>query len=113
MIKVSDVVLPLELIAKSKKVILTEVGDAMEYVDGKSTGKRLGSRYACVAPANKYNGFTVKVEDIAPAITQEELDKATEPVMVTFEGFEAHFYRASTSGEYLLTAKAQKIVIQK
>ena len=89
--------------------ILTSVSDDMEYVDGKSTGKKLGTKYNVVCPKMQYLAATVKVPNSDPIIAQETLDTADEPVLITFEGFAARLY--SIRGEMGLTCRADKAVL--
>lgn len=89
--------------------ILTSVSDDMEYVDGKSTGKRFGTKYNVVCPKMQYLAVTVKVPDPVPIVAQETLDCADEPVLITFEGFAARLY--SIRGEIGITCKADKAVL--
>ncbi|WNX85942.1 hypothetical protein RWV98_06650 [Agathobaculum sp. NTUH-O15-33] len=89
--------------------ILTSVSDDMEYVDGKSTGKKLGTKYNVVCPKMQYLTVTVKVPNADPIVAQEVLDSADEPVLITFEGFTARLY--SIRGEIGLTCKADKAVL--
>lgn len=48
------------------KAILVGVGDDMEYVNDKATGKRLGTKYTVVCPKAMYATVTVKVPDVVP-----------------------------------------------
>lgn len=90
------------------KAILAAVSDDMEYKDHKSTGNRLGTRYSIVCPNRQYMAFTVKVPG-EPIVTQEQLDSATEPVWVTFEGFQGTFY--VIEGNVGISCKADKAAI--
>jgi len=107
-INIRDISITFQQIAKANSVILTGATDDNEYVDGKPTKKRLGTRYSCVAQQNKYASFTVKVVDAAPIISQENIDSATSPIMISFENFEGRFYKLRTSNDYAFSAKASK-----
>ena len=67
---------------------------------------RTGSTILVVCPAREFERFSV-------TITGQNYDKlfnGAEPLMVTFEGFEARFYKDFRSGEYVLTAKADEMI---
>lgn len=107
-INIRDILITFQQVAKANSVILTGVTDDNEYVDGKPTKKRLGTKYSCVANLNKYAAFTVKVVDATPVISQENIDSATAPIMISFENFEGKFYKLRNSNDYAFTAKASK-----
>jgi hypothetical protein len=89
------------------------VSDWYDYQDGKR-GKRLGSRYTILLLADGCSQLAVKVEDEAPVITQEELDKhniSMNFVLARFGGcFVARPY-ADRNGQMQLSAKAEQIFI--
>lgn len=94
------------------KAILVGVGDDMEYVNDKATGKRLGTKYTVVCPKAMYATVTVKVPDAVPIATQEALAVAATtdtPMWVTFEGFKGRLY--AMRGEVGLTCRADKAVV--
>lgn len=91
------------------------VSDWYEYQDGKPTSTRLGSRYTILLLADGCSQLAVKVEDEAPVITQEELDKhniSMNFVLCRFEGFTARPY-TDRAGRMQLSAKADRIVLVK
>lgn len=91
------------------------VSDLYEYKDGNRTSTRLGSRYTILLLADGCSQLSVKVEDEAPVITQEELDKHNTSmnfVLCRFEGFTARPY-ADRAGRMQLSAKAERIVLVK
>ena len=113
MLKVTDFEYSFNLVTKSNSAILISVSDVNEYADGKPTGKRLGTRYSCIAPARKYSEFSVKVADTAPCLTQEQIDKVSQPVMVSFDDFVGKFYKIRNTCEYAFSATASKINLLK
>lgn len=112
MLRPNHIDIDLPLLTKGGPAILTDVRDDQEYADEKPTGKRIGTRYEVTILRRKFEKVSVKVPDAAPAITKEDLAAAEElgqSIEVTFEGFVSHFYK-ERSGDYALTAKAEKIV---
>ncbi|MDO4269803.1 MAG: hypothetical protein Q4C72_02665 [Eubacteriales bacterium] len=105
------IVLTFLQIAGDSKALLAAVEDDNEFVDGKATGKRLGTKYTCVAMKNQGYRFVVKIPGAAPIITQDELAASEVPVWVSFEGFQGRFYRLRGQIEYGLTCKAEKAVL--
>lgn len=95
----------------SDSILVTEVRPLKKYVDGKSTEEIEGFRYLCILPANKYEQVSIKVENLTPAITSEELEAKGGTVKAKVKGFEGRFYKDSSSGEYRFTGKATAIEV--
>ena len=92
------------------KAILVSVSDDVEYgEDNKPTGKVLGVKYGGVCPAVRYMPLTVKVPALAPIITQEQIDAATDPIWITFDQFVGRLYLMR--GELGITCKADKAIL--
>lgn len=108
----TDLIIKQDQVSNGGDLILIGVRDDQEYVDGKSTGKLIGTRYTVVAPSNKYTSFTVKVADTKSIITQNEIDQYDQPIIVTFTNFHGKFYY-SKQGGYGFTAKADSIEVVK
>ena len=104
---------PLQLVAKSNEVLVTDVKPYRDYIDGKPSDKIAGYKYTVVCPANKYESFAVKIEQETPTITAEQIEAAGGAIKVTFKGFEGKFYKDSRSGEYLFTSKALEVEVLK
>lgn len=102
-------VLTMSQVFGADHAIVTSVADDMEFVDGKPTGKKLGTKYNVVCPKMQYLAATVKIPASDAIISQETLDTADEPVLITFEGFAARLY--SIRGEMGLTCRADKAVL--
>lgn len=112
--KPTDFILTQNQVSKGGQLILIGTGDDTEYVDGKSTGKRIGTKYTVVAPANKYTSFIVKVPDAKPLISQEEIDQYDQPILVNFTNFQGKFYYSNNSQNgFGFTTKADTIEIVK
>ena len=105
------IIVTLMQIAGDSKALLAAVEDDNEFVDGKATGKRLGTKYTCVALKNQGYRFVVKIPGAAPVITQDELSASDAPVWITFEGFQGRFYRLRGQADYGLTCKADKAML--
>ena len=92
------------------KAILISSSDDVEYgEDNRPTGRVLGVKYGIVCPAVRYMPLTVKVPALAPIITQEQIDAATEPIWITFDGFVGRLYQMR--GELGITCKADKAIL--
>ena len=92
------------------KAILVSVADDLEYGDdNKPTGKVLGTKYEVICSKMKYIPLTVKVSTLPPIISQEQIDTATDPIWITFDGFAAHFYEMR--GEIGISCKATKATL--
>lgn len=113
MIKPENLIISLETVAGSKKVILVNTAESKVYKDGKVTEEIDGYRYEVVALDNKYEKFQVKVEGTNPIVTQEAIDASDKPIYVTFDGFEGRFYMNSQSHSYMFTAKAKNMIVLK
>ncbi len=90
--------------------ILTEVVDDLEYdrTTNRPTGKSNGTKYSVACPARQYMTITVKVPG-EPVVTQEMIEAAADPILITFDGFEGKFYKV---GENIgLTCRAEKAAI--
>lgn len=90
--------------------ILTEVAEDLEYDKNtnRPTGKSNGTKYSVACPARQYMTINVKVPS-GPIITKEELEAATEPIYITFEGFEGRFYNIDNN--IGLSCRADKAAI--
>lgn len=89
------------------------ISDWFDFQDGKR-GKRLGSRYTVLLLADGCSQLVVKVEDEAPVITQEELDKhnaTTNFIFAKFHNFKATVY--PSDHQIKLSAKADRIELVK
>lgn len=107
MIRINEIEISLEQIAKGNTLILVDIAPYKEYVDGKATDKTMGYRYTCVCPDNKFEKITIKVEESKPLLSSEEI-ALTGTIKVSPLGFEGRFYR-DKNGEYILSAKAKEI----
>lgn len=106
---ITDIKLSLLAVAGSEVVYLMEIGDWKEYVEGKPTGKTLGTRYTVACPKQDFEKFTVKIRN-HPIMSNNELKelKANGQVQVTFTDFEAHVYK-DKSGNFSIYAEANGI----
>jgi hypothetical protein len=110
MFKVGALELPLELIAKSKTVIVNGAAPWYDYADGKRTDRLLGYGYDCVLPRNGYQALRIKVEsEAAPSITSEMLTAAGGSIEAEPINFVCKVY-VDSSGRANLSAKATGVV---
>lgn len=108
--KLNQVKITKEIVTLNGDIILIDVRSLAEYVDGKRTDNIVGHAYICVAPANKYTQFSVKIEGKKPVISNEELEANGGSVMIDVVEFEGRFYQ-NANKDVLFTAKASKIEV--
>jgi hypothetical protein len=102
-----------EPVIGSSTAPLVAVQDWTEYTSDGKRGKRLGSTYEILLLNNSCEKLRVHVEDAAPIIAQEELDKHNKSMnfcMVRFEGFTGRPY-ADRNGRLAISASAEKIFL--
>ena len=109
MIRVGDIKLSLEQVANAKEILITDIREVREYVDGKRTDNIIGYAYEVAAPKNKYEKFSIKVEEKSPVITAEELEAKGGVAKATANDFVGSFYHRGD--DYVFTAKASKMVL--
>ena len=91
-----NITVTFQTIAGGDKAILVSARDDIEFLDGKSTGKRLGSRYEVCCYAAGFQTVTVKVPDKPLCLEQDELDArnaAGNFVYCSFDGFTGRLYQ--------------------
>jgi len=109
-IKITDLKCNLLLIAHGEQLILTDCQPVKQFVDGKPTDTIVGYRYTIVAPQNKYESFTVRIDQATPAITPDELEAKGGTVKCKLKGFEGKFFK-NKQNEYQFTAKADSLEV--
>ena len=93
---ITKIKLTIQQVANSDTVLITDVRELKEFVDNKVTDKTIGWIYSVVAPANKYAGFSIKVNDLIPAITKEDLEAKGGTVKAKVKGYEGTIYKDRT-----------------
>ena len=109
MIRVSNIKLSLEQVANAKEILITDIKEVWKYEDGKRKDKIIGYAYEDTAPKNKYEKFSIKVEEKSPVITAEELEAKGGVAKATANDFVGSFYHRGD--DYVFTAKASKVVL--
>lgn len=109
MIKLTDLILPLEVIFPTPTFVVLKVTVSKVYVNGKKTDEIDGYRYE-LAEVNSFEKISVKIPSTKAIITQEVIDKAPKRISCTLEDCFAKPYR-STSGEILLSFRASSLKI--
>jgi len=113
-VKINQITLGLDNVAKDTKIRLIGIQDMYEYENNKRTDKKIGISYTCLAEKNEFEKIVVKVEDLTPVITTEELEKKKEPVYISFGGtFKGIFWYRSRTNSWELSCKAEKVSIVK
>lgn len=107
MIRIENIRLSLEQIANDSQLLVLSVGPYKLYENNQVTDKIGGYYYECVAPKNKYEKIVVKVPNHPPVIDNNDIEEQT---FITFEGFEARFFR-DRNGGYQISCKAEKAYI--
>lgn len=69
--------------------------------------ERKGSVIKVSCPLREFSCFSVVIMDC----DYDKVFANGATPMVTFEGFEAHYYKDFKTGEYVLSAKAEKMVV--
>jgi hypothetical protein len=111
--KINQIQLGFKNVALEEKARLIGIRDTYEYQDGKLTDKKIGVTYVLLLEKQNFEKLTVKCNDINPIMTQEELDKASEPLYIGFVGFVGGFYYSNRTNTWEITCKADKAVINK
>ena len=110
MIKLNQITITESMITQNGKIILINIREIKEYVNGKRTDKVTGYAYECIAPDNKYSQFVVKINSKRPVITNDELENLGGSVEVTLTDFSGRFYQNS-SKDVMFTATASGIEV--
>ncbi len=97
-----------EQVLGENKVILVDASPVYEYVDGNKTNKVVGTKYTVACPKRNYEHCKVKVPDMTPILTTEDIHSCEDPIYVTFEGFQGTIYGRDI---LQLSCKAQKMCI--
>lgn len=109
MLKPNNVTLPQTSVFKDAKVRAIGVQPSYEYADGKVTDKRIGTTYQCLAEKNSYEKLSVKVGDLNPIFTQEQIETSDEAIYITFDEFEGKFYFNTRMQDWALSCKAKSV----
>ena len=110
-----NIALTFPTVAGCDKTILSTARDDIEFIDGKSTGRRLGSRYDIVCYANGFQLVTVRVPDAPLVIEQEKLDERNATgdfVYCSFDGFTGKLYQNFRSPDKELKISATATAIK-
>lgn len=97
----------------AEAVPLVGIKPAYDYKNGER-GEQVGFTYSVLNPNDCCSTVRVKVADVTPIVTQEELDihsKQLQFAMVRFTNFLAKPYASQTSGGLQLSCTAEKAVI--
>lgn len=91
-----------------KGAYLAEVRERHPYKDGKRQDEIEGYNYI-VASRNGFDKVTIKTNDKAPKITQEELEASDKDIKVTAKGFVGHLY--NTVNGTGISATAEEVIL--
>lgn len=91
-----------------KGAYLGNVRPCFEYVNGRRSEKQVGWLYGLVNRAG-YDKVNVKVIEMEPICTQEEIEKSDKDILVIAEGFVGSIY--NNDGRIAISGKAEKVVI--
>ncbi len=111
---VNDLIRDLELVDAQvigdKDALLIGVKPQMEYADGKSTGRRVGTRVEVVLPSRKYTTITVKLPIVDDTKLKALVDQG-DSVPVRFSNFAAKIYVTPNSNNLGLTCTADSVTV--
>lgn len=101
-------------LTKGRGAVLTGVSPAYAYVDGVKTDAQDGVWYHIVLPAKEYFKASVKVADLFPVITNEEIKTAMEvtDTYVEFDDFAAKWYKRGKEWHLSCQASHARLVKQ-
>lgn len=103
--------IPLTVVTEGADLILLDVSEYFEYVDGKATNHRLGFKYR-VGDTKHFEQFSVKVPEKDAVISRDDLKNAKTPIKVAFADAFCKPYRTD-SGVYDLSITARSVSLVK
>jgi hypothetical protein len=95
------------------KVRLIGIRPTHEYKDNAMTDNIIGTTYNCVAEENNFEKFRVKVDNINPIISAEQLEESKTPIYISFQDFEGKLYKSWKTNTWAITCKAKSASIVK
>ena len=107
---IRDIELVSEQVFGDKDALLIGVKPLMEYADGKSTGRRVGTRVEVVLPSRKYATITVKLPVVDDTKLKALVDQG-DSVPVMFSNFVAKIYVTPNSNNLGLTCTADGVTV--
>lgn len=108
MLSIYNITIPIQIAAKSEIVYIVDVKPIKKFVDGKPLDELLGFSYVVSCPANKFETFSIKVEQQQPVITPEELEAKGGVVKAKIKGFQGKFYQ-NKNKDICFAAKATDV----
>lgn len=98
---------------KGGSVFCTDFSPEWEYVDGKPTNVRRGTKYEVVFPDNGFEKAIIKTPEQRPTFTMEDITYNGNKIEVIVDGFEASVYvNRNGRAEFSLKAKSVKLAPQ-
>ena len=113
MAKPINILLTFEQVVGTNTAPLVAAQDWMEYSSEGKRGKRLGTTYEVLLLNNSCEKLRIHVEDSAPIISQDELDKHNSAMsfcQIRVEGFKGRPY-SDRNGRLAISASADKIIL--
>ena len=107
---IRDIELVSEQLFGDKDALLVGIKPQMEYADGKSTGRRVGTRVEVVLPSRKYATITVKLPSVDDTKLKALVDQG-DSVPVRFTNFVAKIYITPNSNNLGLTCTADGVTV--
>ncbi len=111
--KLSQIELYLENIAKDSKVRLLNVRPSYEYKDGVKSDVVSGQAYECFLENNGFEKVVVRTIENEAIISQESLNVSKEPVYVQFKDFVGRLYFSNQTKGWELSLKASAAILIK
>ena len=107
---IRDIELVSEQVFGDKDALLVGVKPLMEYADGKSTGREIGTRVEVVLPSRKYAAITVKIPTVGDTKLLELVDRGG-GMPVRFTNFVAKIYMHPNGKELGLSCTADSVTV--
>ena len=111
--KLNQIELHLENIAKDNKVRLLNVRPSYEYKDGVKSESVSGQAYECLLESNNYEKISIRTSEQEAIVSQDTLNAAKEPVYVQFKDFKGTLYYSNQTKAWELSCKASAAVFFK
>lgn len=101
----------ISFIEKDAKLILLKIAELYAYENGVKTENLLGYKYTVVED-KQFEKIVIKIEDVLPIITQDELEKRTGQTYVKFKNCFGKLYKKA-DGNIDVSFSAESIELEK
>ena len=109
--RLNQIELQLENIAKDSKVRILNVRPSYTYNDGVKSETVSGQTYECLLEMQNYEKVLIRTMEQAPVITQAEIDASPTPIYIQFKDFIGKFYFSNQTKNWELSCKASAAIL--